>query len=94
MFCRTQRQHFQSGHMRLKYENQDYALASGSPVLASFSGFAHISVFSEWLLHPIEFDRSDRPSPCSPRLPGALFLRMFILLLFLCCRLWVGVGCP
>lgn len=92
MFCRTQRQHFQLGHMGLKYENQDYTLASGSPVLASFSGFAHISVFSEWLLHPIKFDRSDHPSPCSPRLPDALFLRVFILLLFLCCRALGGGG--
>lgn len=42
MFCRTQRQLFQLGHMGLKHENQDYTLASGPPVLASFSGFAHI----------------------------------------------------
>lgn len=86
MFSRTQRQHFQSGHMGLKLENQDSTLASGSPGLAAFSGFAHVSVFQNGFLDPSKFDRSDHPNPCSPGLPDALFLPLcvFILLLFLC----------
>lgn len=96
MFCRTQRQHFHLGHMGLKYENQDYTLASGSPVLASFSGFAHISVFSEWLLHPIRFDRSDRPPQSllskAPRCPVAPYV--YIVALSLLQGSGWGWGCP
>lgn len=94
MFSRTQRQHFQSGHMGLKLENQDSTLASGSPGLASFSGFAHVSVFQNGFWTPASLTGVTTPIPA---LQGSQMPCFYRFVCLYCCSfsaagLWVGVG--